>query len=80
MQTLQAVEAAARTGSMTRAAAELCVTHGAVSRHVRELEAQLGFELFHRDRRQLTVTPRGSTPSCGSHTSRLPPNRGRGSR
>jgi LysR family glycine cleavage system transcriptional activator len=59
MQALQAVEAAARTGSMTRAAAELCVTHGAVSRHVRELEAQLGFELFHRDGRQLSVTPRG---------------------
>lgn len=59
MQALQAVEAAARTGSMTRAAAELCVTHGAVSRHVRELEAQLGVELFHRDGRQLSVTPRG---------------------
>lgn len=59
MQILQAFEAAARTGSMTRAAAELCVTHGAVSRHVRELELQLGCELFRRAGRQLSVTPRG---------------------
>lgn len=59
MQILQAFEATARTGSMTRAAAELCVTHGAVSRHVRELETQLGCELFRRDGRQLSLSPRG---------------------
>ncbi|MBW8304950.1 MAG: LysR family transcriptional regulator, partial [Brevundimonas sp.] len=34
---LRAFEAFARHGGMTAAAAELCVTHGAVSRQVRAL-------------------------------------------
>ena len=59
MQILQAFEAAARSASMTRAAQELCVTHGAVSRHVRELESLLGVDLFHRTGRQLLLTGEG---------------------
>lgn len=45
---LRAFEAAARLGSMTAAADELHVTHGAVSRQVRQLERDLGLVLFHR--------------------------------
>ncbi len=59
MQILQAFEAAARTGSMTQAADELHVTHGAVSHHVRKLESMLGGPLFHREGRQVRVTDEG---------------------
>ena len=45
---LRAFEAAARHGSFTRAAAELHVTQGAVSRHVKALEDHVGLELFER--------------------------------
>lgn len=45
---LRAFEATARLRSFTAAADELSVTHGAVSRHVRELEARLGLPLLHR--------------------------------
>ncbi|SOY92721.1 putative transcriptional regulator, LysR family [Cupriavidus taiwanensis] len=59
MQVLQAFAATARTGSMTRAADALCVTHGAVSRHIRALESQLGCTLFLRAGRQLELTATG---------------------
>ena len=39
---LRAFEAAARLGSFSRAADEIFVTHGAVSRAVRQLEEELG--------------------------------------
>lgn len=45
---LRAFEAAARHCSMSRAAQELCVTHGAVSRHIKALEATLGVTLMMR--------------------------------
>jgi DNA-binding transcriptional LysR family regulator len=45
---LRAFEAAARLGSVTAAATELHVTHGAVSRQVKQLEQTLGAVLFHR--------------------------------
>jgi LysR family glycine cleavage system transcriptional activator len=45
---LRAFEAAARHLSFTRAAEELGVTQGAVSRHIRALEERLGFPLFVR--------------------------------
>ena len=38
---LRAFEAVARSGSLTRAAAELNVTHGAVSHQVRALEVSI---------------------------------------
>lgn len=50
---------AARHLSFTRAAAELHVTHGAVSRQVRTLEDFLGTPLFERRIRQLLLTPAG---------------------
>ncbi|MEO8751124.1 MAG: LysR substrate-binding domain-containing protein [Casimicrobiaceae bacterium] len=48
MLTLLAFEAAARHGSYSRAAAELNVTHGAISHRIRELEERLGLRLFQR--------------------------------
>ncbi len=49
-------EAAARHGSFARAARELCVCAGAVSRTVKELEAFLGVTLFVRRARGVTLT------------------------
>lgn len=57
---LHAFEAAARLQSVSRAADELHVTHGAVSRHVRTLEQQLGVTLFVRSGRGLKLTEAGA--------------------
>jgi len=43
---LRAFEAYARHGRMVDAAAELCVTHGAISRQIKQLEQQLGVALL----------------------------------
>ncbi len=56
---LKAFEAAARHGSFTRAADELRVTHGAVSRHVQMLEGWLGLPLFTRHNRRVVLTEAG---------------------
>ncbi len=56
---LRAFEAAARRGSFTRAAEELCVTQGAVSRHVGTLESWLESRLFVRGRRGIELTESG---------------------
>lgn len=56
---LRAFEAVARLESASRAAAELYVTHGAVSRHIRALEAELGTALFTREGRGLALTAAG---------------------
>ena len=56
---LEAFEASARHRSFTRAAAELHVTQGAVSRQVQGLEEQLGLALFHRIRQRIVLTPAG---------------------
>lgn len=59
LKSLQAFEAFARAGSMVRAADELCVTHGAVSRQVKALERQLGAALLAGPRHALVLTPAG---------------------
>jgi len=56
---VRAFEAAARHLSITRAAEELNVTAGAVSRHVRALEERMGTSLFLRGPRGLTLTTAG---------------------
>lgn len=56
---VRAFEAAARHLSITRAADELNVTVGAVSRHVRALEARMGTTLFLRGPRGLALTSAG---------------------
>lgn len=58
---LLAFEAAARHGSLTRAAAELNVTPGALSRQVKRLEAEAGCALFRRGHRSLEPTAEGET-------------------
>jgi LysR family glycine cleavage system transcriptional activator len=57
---LRAFEATARNGSLTRAAQELSVTQGAVSRHVTQLEDWLGVRLCLRLRRGIETTPEGA--------------------
>ncbi|MFF5971590.1 LysR substrate-binding domain-containing protein [Streptomyces sp. NPDC012769] len=54
--TLLPFEAAVRHASMTAAARELHVTHGAVSRQVQNLEKALGTSLFERGTRSLRPT------------------------
>lgn len=56
---LRFFEAAARHGSFTVAAAELCVTPGAVSQQVHLLEERLGVQLFVRISRRVVLTDAG---------------------
>ncbi|WP_415845909.1 LysR family transcriptional regulator [Stutzerimonas zhaodongensis] len=56
---LRAFEAAARLQSVSQAAAELSVTHGAVSRQIRLLEDDLGVALFSKDGRGVKLTDEG---------------------
>lgn len=56
---IRAFEAAARHVSFTRAAGELFVTHGAVSRQIALLETWLGVKLFRRSPSQLSLTEAG---------------------
>lgn len=56
---LLAFEAAARHTSISRAAEELHLTQSAVSRQIRQLEAQVGMALFHRVRQRIVLTDAG---------------------
>ena len=56
---LRAFEAAARHLSFTRAAEELCVTQGAISHQVQNLEAELHVKLFSRLPKNLKLTQAG---------------------
>lgn len=58
--TLRAFEAVARLGSMTRAAQELSVTHGAISKQVQALEEEFGIPLLRRLPRSVEPTPQGA--------------------
>ena len=49
----------ARHGSFSSAAEELHLTKGAVSHQIRQLEAELGFDLFKRLPRGISLTPNG---------------------
>lgn len=59
LQTLRAFEAASRLASFTRAARELNVTQGAISRQIRYLESRLGVQLFVRIDRGVHTTAAG---------------------
>jgi LysR family transcriptional regulator, glycine cleavage system transcriptional activator len=56
---LAAFEAAGRHMSLTRAAQEMNVTPGAVSKHIKALEAEVGAKLFVRLHRSLELTSEG---------------------
>ena len=58
---LRCLEAAARHQNFSRAADELHLTHGAVSRAVRLLEDALGVQLFERRSRRVFLTAQGRT-------------------
>ena len=54
---LRVFEVAARTSSYAEAAAELGLTHGAVSRQISALETWLGLRLFIKSGRRMVATP-----------------------
>ena len=56
---LQAMLVAAELGSLTAAAEEVGVTHGALSRRIQGLESWLGQPIFERHGRGVTLTPAG---------------------
>ncbi|WAE52536.1 LysR family transcriptional regulator [Stutzerimonas frequens] len=56
---LRAFEAAARLGSVSEAARELHVTHGAISRQLKQLEEALGLALFVKEGRGVKLTDAG---------------------
>src|SRR5262245_12380423 len=60
LNTLPSFEAAARHLSFSKAAEELHVTHGAVSRSIRHLEQFLGVQLFVRATRAVRLTAAGA--------------------
>ena len=57
---LRAFEATARLGSVSQAAEQLNVTHGAVSRQLKVLEEHLGVSLFVKEGRGLKLTDAGT--------------------
>ena len=65
LNSLRAFEAAARHQSVSAAARELFVTHGAVSRHVAKLEQYLGTRLFLREGSHLKLTHDGEAYAAG---------------
>ena len=62
---IKAFEAAARSGSFTKAAGELHVTPAAISRMVQLLEQRLGVPLFERKANRLTPTAAGRAYQAG---------------
>ncbi|WP_339115475.1 LysR family transcriptional regulator [Thioclava sp. GXIMD2076] len=56
---LEAFEAAMSCGSMTAAAKQLNIAQPTVTRLVKELEAEVGFDLFHRNGPRITPTDKG---------------------
>lgn len=57
---LRAFEATARRGSVSAAARELNVTHGAISHQIRALELSFNATLFERGGKRLKLTPQGA--------------------
>ncbi|WP_417726058.1 LysR family transcriptional regulator [Roseovarius sp.] len=65
---LRAFEAAARLGGFANAAEELCVTPGAISQHIRALEAWIGGDLFERRSQGVRLTALGAEALPGFAT------------
>ena len=72
LQALRSFETAARHGSFTKAATDLCVTQAAVSHQIRQLEEALGSPLFERSHRRVSLTDAGerlfATVSTAMHS------------
>ncbi len=58
---LRAFASCARHLSISRAAEELCLTHGAVSHQIKNLEQHLAVQLIARQGRGIVLTPAGAT-------------------
>lgn len=56
---LETFLAIVRRGSFVVASEQLAMTQAAISQRIRELETELGFEVFDRARRQAVLTPAG---------------------
>jgi len=61
LKSIIALESVVRLGSVTKAANELCVTHGAISKQVAALEEWLGRPLFEANRKQMRALPEAVT-------------------
>jgi LysR family glycine cleavage system transcriptional activator len=61
MNALRAFEAVSRHGNVSKAADELCVSQGAVSQQLRNLEDHLGRELFDRTPNSITLSEEGES-------------------
>jgi LysR family glycine cleavage system transcriptional activator len=59
LNTLPAFRAVAKLANLRAAAEELHLTHSAVSQQIRNLEEQLGFDLFERRGRRVVLNPAG---------------------
>jgi len=59
LRSLRAVESVARLGSLAKSSEELGVSPGAVSQQVSNAEKTVGFPLFERGPKGMTVVPRG---------------------
>jgi DNA-binding transcriptional LysR family regulator len=78
---LRTLDAVARHGSFTRAAAELHLAQSAVSQQIRRLEAELGVDLLRRTSRRVDVTEAGEVVldyARASSRGRRPAGRARG--
>jgi len=60
LNSLRAFEATARRGSVTAAARELNVTHGAISHQIKALEESLGASLFERGGKRMRLSSQGA--------------------
>ena len=52
-------ESAARQKSFTKAASECLVAQPAISHSIKSLESELGFDVFVRDKKNISLTPQG---------------------
>ncbi len=57
---LQLFEATARLGKLTTAANEIALSQSAASQALKELEESLGYPLFERVGRELSITENGN--------------------
>jgi LysR family glycine cleavage system transcriptional activator len=64
MNALRSFEAVSRLGSVSKAAEELCVSQGAVSQQLRNLEDHLDRELFIRTPNSFKLSEEGETFAC----------------
>ena len=67
LRALQAFDAAAKTSNLSKAAEMLGVTHGAVSRQIKQLEQYLGLSLFHRRPGGVEKTSAGHQLQLATH-------------